>query len=75
METSSKNCRFILTCNYINRISDAIRSRTNEFELSPSQLEIAERLVFILDSENVKYTKDFIILLIKLYSPDMRKND
>lgn len=73
METASKNCRFILTCNYINRISDAIRSRTNEFELSPSQLEIAERIVHILDSENINYTKEFIILLIKNYSPDLRK--
>jgi replication factor C small subunit len=73
METTSKNCRFILTCNYVNRISDAIRSRCNEFELSPKPVEIAERLTYIFDSEGLQYTDEAVIFLIKKYNTDIRK--
>ncbi len=73
METTSKFCRFILTCNYVNRISDAIRSRCNEFELAPKPIEIVKRLTYIFDSENVHYTDEAIILLIKKYNTDIRK--
>lgn len=73
METSSKYCRFILTCNYINRVSDAIRSRCKEFELSPKLKEVAERIVTILDLEGISYEEDFIISIIKRYGTDIRK--
>ena len=73
METSSKYCRFIFTCNYIGRISDAIRSRCKEFELSPNLKEVANRIIEILESENVNYTDNFIISLIKKYGTDIRK--
>ena len=73
METSSKYCRFIFTCNYIGRISDAIRSRCKEFELSPNLKEVANRIIEILENENVNYTDNFIISLIKKYGTDIRK--
>jgi replication factor C small subunit len=73
METTSKYCRFILTCNYVNRISDAIRSRCNEFELAPKPLEIAKRLTQIFDLEGLQYTDEAIIFLVKKYNTDIRK--
>ena len=73
METASDNCRFILTCNYINKIIAPIRSRCAEFELIPDYLDIAELLVNILDSENIKYDDDYIAVIIKNYAPDIRK--
>jgi DNA polymerase III delta prime subunit len=53
METSSKYCRFILTCNSINRINDAIRSRCAEFETHIEPIDAAKRLVEILDNEEI----------------------
>lgn len=73
METTSKTCRFILTCNYVNRISDAIRSRCNEFELAPKPIEIVKRLTQIFDSEGLQYTDEAVIFLIKKYNTDIRK--
>ena len=73
METASKNCRFILTCNQVSRISDPIRSRCNEFEIGGSTLDVARRLTEILDTENVPWTEDFIVILIKKYGTDLRK--
>ena len=35
METFSKHCRFILTCNYVEKIISPIRSRTQEFQIVP----------------------------------------
>ena len=73
METTSKTCRFVLTCNYVNRISDAIRSRCNEFELAPKPIEIVKRLTQIFDSEGLQYTDEAVIFLIKKYNTDIRK--
>lgn len=73
IETSSKYCRFILTCNHIGKISDAIRSRCNEFELLPKPSDIANRLIEILEMENVEFTDEFLISLIKKYHTDIRK--
>ena len=35
METFSKHCRFILTCNYVERIIDPIQSRCQSFQIIP----------------------------------------
>jgi replication factor C subunit 2/4 len=73
IETSSKKCRFIFTCNSINKISDPIRSRCSEFELSPNPKDIAKRLVEIFQLENVEFDETYIPLLIKKYHTDIRK--
>lgn len=73
IETSSKKCRFIFTCNYISRIIDPIRSRCSEFELNPSPKAIAKRLCEILISENVEFTVEYVSLIIKKYGVDFRK--
>ena len=45
METFSKHCRFILTCNYVERIIDPIQSRCQSFQIiPPSQSDVAKHL-------------------------------
>lgn len=80
MEEFSKNCRFILTCNFINRIIEPLRSRCSviEFNLSKEEkLGVAKdffkRVCQILDNENVEYDKHVIGNIIKEYLPDFRK--
>ena len=56
METFSKHARFILTCNYVDRIIPAIQSRCQVFQIiPPSKKEVAERIVKILTNENIIY--------------------
>jgi len=73
METSSKYCRFIFTCNSVNKINDAIRSRCAEFETHIEPIDAAKRLVEILDSEEVNYTEDYILGVVKKFGSDLRK--
>jgi len=74
MEAYSKHCRFILTCNYIEKISDPIRSRCQEFQITPpSKKEVEVRVAGILDSEKIKYDVKDITPIIDAYYPDIRK--
>lgn len=74
METCSQSTRFILTCNYQERIVPAIKSRCQSFEVKPlSKPEAMAHLVNILDKEKVKYDKKDVAFIISSYFPDMRK--
>ena len=56
METFSKTTRFILTCNYAERIIDPIQSRCQSFQvIPPDKKQVAKQLVDILGSEDVTY--------------------
>lgn len=74
METFSKTTRFILTCNYVDRIIDPIQSRCQIFNLvAPSKKEVAQHLVSILDKESVKYSKEDLVALLNVTYPDIRR--
>ena len=74
METFSKHCRFILTCNYVERIFDPIQSRCQSFQIiPPSKKEVAIHLSGILDNENVLYEVSDIGLLVNGGYPDIRR--
>ena len=74
METFSKHCRFILTCNYVERIIDPIQSRCQSFQIiPPSKKEVAIHLSGILDNENVLYEVSDIGLLVNGGYPDIRR--
>jgi len=74
METFSKNCRFILTCNYVERIIDPIQSRCQSFQIiPPDRKQVAQHLSNILDNENIKYKLDNIVTIVNGGYPDIRR--
>ena len=74
METFSKHCRFILTCNYVEKIIDPIQSRCQTFQIvPPSKKEVAVQLDKILKSEDVNYDVKDLVPIIDSSYPDIRK--
>jgi len=73
-ETYSAHTRFILTCNYIEKIISPLSSRMQTFEIRPiSKKDVAIRLVEILQNEGVSFTQDDIVFIVNTYYPDIRK--
>ena len=74
METFSKHCRFILTCNYVERIIDPIQSRCQSFQIiPPSKNDVAKHLHKILIQENGMDTPEDIKILVESGYPDIRR--
>ena len=74
METYSNHCRFILTCNFVERIIDPIQSRCQAYNLTPpSKKEVAVHLGKILDNEVIKYKNEDIAFIINSCYPDIRR--
>lgn len=78
IEEFSSNCRFILTCNFKNRIIDPLHSRCSIYEFNlGNKAKMAEqfmaRLQFILDSESIIYDNAVLAELIMKYIPDWRR--
>lgn len=80
MEEFSRNCGFILTCNFKNRIIEPIHSRcsTVEFGISKADkpkiaLQFLKRVLHILDEEKVDYDKAVVAEVVKKHFPDFRK--
>jgi len=74
METFSKHCRFILTCNYVERIIDPIQSRCQSFQIiPPDRKQVAQHLSNILDNENIEYQLDDIVTIVNGGYPDIRR--
>ena len=74
IEEFSNNCRFIFTCNYVERIIDALQSRLTSFHLTVADIKIvAKHLVNILDAENVEYDTHDVVNVIKKTYPDIRR--
>ena len=80
IEEFSKNCRFILTANYANKIIKPLHSRCSVIRFSIPQSIMAhmasgfmQRAMHILDKENVKYEARVLAELITKYLPDWRR--
>ena len=74
METFSKNCRFVLTCNYVERIIDPIQSRCQSFQIvPPDRKQVAQHLANILNNENVQYDIKDIATIVNGGYPDIRR--
>ena len=78
IEEFSSNCRFILTCNFKNRIIDPLHSICSIYEFNlGNKAKMAQafmsRLQFILDSEHIIYDNAVIAELIMKYIPDWRR--
>ena len=74
METYSASTRFILTCNYQEKIIPAIKSRSQSFEIKPpSKPEVMKHLVTILTKEKIKFEPKDVAFIVASYFPDLRK--
>lgn len=74
METYSNHSRFILTCNYPNRIIPAIHSRCQGFHIERTdQTEFTARVATILVEEGIDFDLDILDTYVKLTYPDLRK--
>jgi replication factor C small subunit len=74
METYSSTSRFILTCNYPDRIIPALHSRCQGFHVSKTdQTEFTARVALILVTETVDFELDTLDTYVKLTYPDLRK--
>ena len=74
METFSKHCRFILTCNFVERIIDPIQSRCQSFQvIPPSKKEVAVHMTNILKEEGISSKVDDIAGLVNAGYPDIRR--
>jgi len=74
METYSKTTRFILTCNYAERIIEPIQSRCQSFHVTPpTKKDIAVRLATILKKEGVEFQKEDVATIVTSCYPDIRK--
>ncbi len=73
IESHHKWVRWILTCNNINKLTDALKSRCRPVKFTaPKRLEIAKRLVYILEQEKCAFDTLAISLLVDKLYPDMR---
>jgi replication factor C small subunit len=74
METFSKHCRFILTCNYIEKIIDPIQSRCQSFAITPpTKKDVAIQVSKILDTEKITYDIKNVADIVSSYYPDIRR--
>lgn len=74
METYSNHSRFILTCNYPNRIIPALHSRCQGYHVERTdQTEFTARVATILVTENVEFDLDTLDTYVKTTYPDLRK--
>ena len=80
MEEFHKNCGFILTCNYKNRLIEPLHSRCSviDFTIPKSEKpslasEFMKRMIFILQNEKVEYDKKVLVEVIQRHFPDWRR--
>lgn len=74
METYSSTSRFILTCNYPNKVIPALHSRCQGFHVEKTdQIEFTARVATILLTESIDFDMDTLDTYVKLTYPDLRK--
>ena len=80
IEEFSNNCRFILTCNFKNRIIEPLHSRCGVYEFNTSKKSMAElcqlfmaRCKTILDNEKIEHDDKALAELIIKFAPDWRR--
>ena len=80
IEEFSNNCRFILTCNFKNRIIEPLHSRCGVYEFNTSKNNIVDlcqnfmaRCQLILSNEQIKYDDKAVAELIMKFAPDWRR--
>jgi len=74
IEQYTKNVRFCIICNYVNKIIPAVQSRCTRFRFSPHPIsEVEKKLNHVVKAEDVKITEEGRQALLKLTKGDMRR--
>ena len=74
IETFSRTTRFILTCNYVERIIDPLQSRCQVLKIvPPTKKDVAKHLHWICNQELISHEINELVPLVNQYYPDLRK--
>ena len=74
METFSGHCRFILTCNYVEKIIEPVQSRCQTFQIiPPTKKDVAVQVSKILKNEEIQFDVKDLVPIIDAAYPDIRK--
>ncbi|KAG7016477.1 Replication factor C subunit 3 [Cucurbita argyrosperma subsp. argyrosperma] len=74
IEKYTKNTRFALICNHVNKIIPALQSRCTRFRFAPlDNVHVTERLRYVIEAERLDVTEGGLAALVRLCTGDMRK--
>ena len=74
IETFSRTTRFIMTCNFIERIIDPLQSRCQVLKIiPPSKVDVAKHIAGIMERENISFEREDVKIIVNQYYPDLRK--
>ena len=74
IETFSRNTRFILTCNFVERIIDPLQSRCQVLKIvPPTKKDVAKHAAWILGQEKITFELEDVAAIVNQFYPDLRK--
>jgi len=74
IETFSRTTRFIMTCNFVERIIDPLQSRCQVLKIvPPTKKDVAKHLNWVLQQEHIEHDINDLVPLVNQYYPDLRK--
>jgi len=74
IETFSRTTRFIMTCNFVERIIDPLQSRCQVLKIvPPTKKDVAKHLNWICNEESIVHEINDLVPLVNQYYPDLRK--
>jgi replication factor C small subunit len=74
IETFSRTTRFIMTCNFVERIIDPLQSRCQVLKIvPPTKKDVAKHLHWICNQESISHDINDLVPLVNQYYPDLRK--
>ena len=74
IETFSRTTRFIMTCNFVERIIDPLQSRCHVLKVvPPTKKDVAKHLAWIMDQEGIGFEMNELGAIVTQYYPDLRK--
>ena len=74
IETFSRTTRFIMTCNFVERIIDPLQSRCQVLKIvPPTKKDVAKHLHWICNEESITHEINDLVPLVNQYYPDLRK--
>ena len=74
IETFSRTTRFIMTCNFVERIIDPLQSRCQVLKIVPqTKKDVAKHLHWICNEESITHEINDLVPLVNQYYPDLRK--